>query len=191
MQEELESIAIENARKGNPAGCRYLIDRYKDYVFSIALRILSHREEAEEAAQDAFMKAFQGLGSFSGQSKFSTWLYRIACNEALARARKKKRYAVDIDDVEEVKLPWDSFADQYKQLEHKTRQKYIRMALDRLPDNDRLLISLYYLQEQSVAEVAEVTGQEANTVKVRIHRARKKLHTALAGLLETELKELL
>ncbi|MGB5928575.1 MAG: sigma-70 family RNA polymerase sigma factor [Cyclobacteriaceae bacterium] len=191
MQEEIEKIAIEGARKGNPSGCRYLIDRYKDYVFSIVHKVLGNREESEEAAQDAFIKAFQALDSFSGEAKFSTWLYRIAYNEALSRARKKKRHTVDIDEVGEYSLPWDSFADQYKQLQHESRKKYIRLALSQLPDNDRLLITLSYLQEQSIAEVAEVTGQEANAIKVRIHRARKKLHTALAGLLETEMKELL
>jgi RNA polymerase sigma-70 factor (ECF subfamily) len=191
MQEELEKIAIESARRGNPSGSRYLIDRYKDYVFSIALKILRNREEAEEAAQDAFIKALKSLDTFKEEAKFSTWIYRIVCNEALARTRKKKYHMLDIDEVGEYTLPWDSFADQYRQLQQESRKKYIRMALDQLPDNDRLLVTLYYLQEQSLAEVAEVTGMEPNTIKVRIHRARKKLQTTLSGLLEAEVEELL
>ncbi len=167
------------------AAYRALVDRHKDFAFTLAFRVLNNREEAEEAAQDAFIRAFKALPTFQNQSKFTTWFYRIVLNAALSQKEKKK---IPVDELDEARtMTGELSADQTKAREQKY---FIQKALQQLSPDDVLFITLFYLKELSMEEIAQTTGVETNTVKVKIHRARKRLAEALQNMLKGEEKNL-
>lgn len=176
-----ENSLIDRIIAGEQQLYAELINRYKGYAFTIALKILQNRPEAEEAAQDAFIKAFQSLVKFNREAKFSTWLYRIAFNTAISYKRKSKNIFQSIEDVH---------AGQHQEgegkVEHDDKKRFIEQALSRLSDADRLAVNLFYLQEFSLEEIADITGMQANTVKVRVHRARQRLAEELKSILQKE-----
>src|SRR4051812_44198556 len=147
-----------------------LVDRYKSYTFTIAMKILQNRPEAEEAAQDAFIKAFHHLKGFNRQSKFSTWLYRIAFNTAISYKRKHRQQFQSIENAVIEYSP-----DAEGALEKTDRKKFLNLAMGKLNEADRTALTLFYLQEFSLEEIAEIMSMQANTIKVRIHRARQRV----------------
>jgi RNA polymerase sigma-70 factor (ECF subfamily) len=174
---------IDQVRAGDTAAYAALVNRHKDLVFSIALKILQNREDAEEVAMDAFVKAFRKLSDFRRDSKFSTWLYRIAYNEAISRTRLKKFMEVEL--VEEIS---ESAADEEVEdgvlgLSQDEQRKAIHLVLKKMPEGDQLLITLFYLQGMPVLEIAEITGLSESNVKVRLHRLRKKIYVELNEIL--------
>jgi RNA polymerase sigma factor (sigma-70 family) len=185
--EDRDIALIDAILKGNRKACRDLVNRHKDYAFTIAFRILQHREEAEEAAQDAFVRAFQALQGFNREAKFSTWLYRIVVNCALTIQQKRKIIA---EDLEEARLlrGGNDFVDAMKQ---KEQRRFIDLAMQQLSADDVTMITLFYLRELSLEEIAETIGIESNTVKVKLHRARKRLAEVLEKLMGNEAKNLL
>jgi RNA polymerase sigma factor (sigma-70 family) len=190
MKDELEEIVIEKLKKGEAHAYRYIVDKYKSYVFSISLKILRNREEAEESAQDTFIKAFRSIGNFRYESKFSTWLYRIAFNNSIARTRKKIINTDPIREVEELKNV-SEITGAMDSLARDERIKFVKKAVELLNEEDGLLINLYYWQDNSMAEVAGITGLDENIVKVKIHRARHKLHKHLSECLGIKIEDLL
>jgi len=176
-----ENVLIDRILNGERQLYAQLVDRYKSYAFAIARKIVETKPEAEEAAQDAFIKAFHYLKGFNRQAKFSTWLYRIVFNTAVSYRRKsKQRFEV----IENVSLPYLEQADAGS--EKMDQLKFLNQALDRLNESDRLSIKLYYLQEFSLEEVADMMGQNQNTIKVRVHRARLRLAEELKKILNRE-----
>lgn len=157
-----------------------LVDKYQVYAYTIALKVLQNTTEAEEAAQDAFVKAYQHLASFNRQSKFSTWLYRIVFNTALGYRRRNRpaHYALSTHPA----IP----AAAEGTLEKMDKHKYVGLAMERLNEADRTALTLFYLQEFSLEEIAAITDLPANTLKVRIHRARLRLAEELRTLLQQE-----
>ena len=141
--------------------------------------MLQNREEAEEVAQDSFLKVYRSLGKFKGESKFSTWLYKVTYNTCLDRLKKLNRIqpAVAIDDYtghEAAVL--DNIVDHLEDLE---RKKIVQDCLNLLPGEDSFLLTLFYFEEQSVKEIARVMGINDNHVKIKLYRSRKKLMTVL------------
>ena len=177
LQEENEVIDQILAGKEEPYA--RLVDHYKSFAFTIALKILNNRPEAEEAAQDAFIKAFHYLKSFNRQARFSTWLYRIVFNTAISYKRKN-RYILSSIDYH------DRAVETENALEKDDKQIFVSQAMDKLNETDRLAIQLYYMKEFSLEEVAELMGQNMNTIKVRIHRARQRLADELRRILKEE-----
>ena len=159
---------------------KVLIDKYKHFAFTLAHNIINNREEAEEAAQDSFMKAFRALAKFNRQAKFSTWLYRIVSNTAITYSRRNKVKKEDIETVKNVS------AAPSQGLEKQDQQRFLQKGLSLLSEHDRLVISLFYLKELSLEEIAEITGIKATLVKVQLHRARKRLANQLQILLREE-----
>lgn len=176
-----ENSLIDRIIAGEQQLYAELINRYKGYAFTIALKILQNRPEAEEAAQDAFIKAFQNLAKFNREAKFSTWLYRIAFNTAISYKRKSKNIFQSIDNVQ-----IGQRQEGEGNVEHDDKKRFIEQALSRLNDADRLAVNLFYLQEFSLEEIADITGMQANTVKVRVHRARQRLAEELKSILQKE-----
>jgi RNA polymerase sigma factor (sigma-70 family) len=176
-----EYAVIDRILAGEKQLYAALVDKYKSYAYTVAMKILDNRPEAEEAAQDAFIKAFHNLKNFNRQAKFSTWLYRIVFNTAISYKRKKKPAFQNIEtSIEE----YSEKADQ--KTEQEDKQMFIRKALERLNEADRLAIQLFYIKEFSMDEVAEMMGQNTNTIKVRIHRARLRLADELKMILKEE-----
>lgn len=185
-----DDLLIRMVKAGNAEAYRALVERYQDMVYNLCFKVLLDEDDAKDAAQETFIKAYQALASFRADSKFSTWLYRIASNMALAKTRRKKRAA----PLEEARhFASDEQLDDHQpgSMSEAERSHYLHLALARLEESDRLLLSLYYLEELSMEETAEISGMDKNNVKVRMHRARKKLHTVLNSLLNQEAKEAL
>jgi RNA polymerase sigma-70 factor (ECF subfamily) len=171
-----EEQLIRRSIQGDQAAFGKLIVRYQDFVFSLCLRVLQQREEAEEAAQDAFLKAYRKLASFRQQSRFSTWLYTLTYRTALDRARQKGIPVQGIDGEEQyIQLPAASCSLADHQLERRENQQILEQLLQQLPAQERTPLSLYYLQEQSVREIAKITGLTVSNVKTWLFRSRERL----------------
>ena len=177
LQEENDLIDRILAGKQEPYA--RLVEHYKSFAFTIALKVLNNRPEAEEASQDAFIKAFHYLKNFNRQARFSTWLYRIVFNTAVSYKRKNKRVFSSIEYH-------DTAGEAEQSLEKDDRQAFVMQAMEKLNEADRLAIQLYYLKEFSLEEVAELMGQNMNTLKVRVHRARQRLGDELKQILKEE-----
>lgn len=184
---DTDAERIERILRGDSVAFRELVNRHKDYAFTLAFRILNSREDAEEAAQDAFVRAYNGLAAFNREAKFTTWLYRIVVNCALTVQQRRKMRTEDIDNALVVRGGNDA-SDKLKQKEQKY---YIQKALKLLSPDDVTMITLFYLKENSLEEIGEIVGIETNTVKVKLHRARKRLADAMQTLLKGEEKNLL
>ena len=191
MDRNQDNKCIEKVLAGDRNAYAILVDRYKDMVFSLALRMVRNREEAEEIAQDAFVKAFIALGSFKRKSKFSTWLYKIVYNTAISSLRKREVEKVDMDDGN---LPDTEFADSrgvYASLNNEERKRFIEEALEKLDEEERFLIIMYYYEERELDDIAIITGLSKSNVKVRLFRTRKKMLIYLKSYLKEETYSLL
>ncbi|MCB0397097.1 MAG: RNA polymerase sigma factor [Flavobacteriales bacterium] len=191
MQAQNDEYYIEQVRGGNIAAFETLINRYKGMTMNLAIRIVRNREDAEEVAQDAFLKAFKAIHDFRSDSRFSTWLYSIVYRTAVSKTRKKIIDTADIDDH----LISDKIAvhidDQLEEMKATERKHYLRKALDELAQDESALLTLYYLEEQSVEEIVQITGLTESNVKTKLYRARKKLMLILEGMLKNEIRSIL
>jgi RNA polymerase sigma factor (sigma-70 family) len=185
-----DKLLIRMVRAGKPEAYRALVERYQDMVYNLCYKVLLDEDEAKDAAQEAFIKAYQSLSSFREESKFSTWLYRIASNEALGKTRKKKRSA-PLEEARHMPTEESAGGSASASLQQEERSRYLHAALAKLEETDRLLISLYYLEEVSMDEVADISRLDKNTAKVRMHRARKKLYNLLSAIVNEEAREAL
>jgi RNA polymerase sigma factor (sigma-70 family) len=174
---------------GDSKAFAVLVDRYKDLVFTLALRMLKNREEAEEVSQDTFIKVFQSLVKFKGESKFSTWIYRITYNGCLDRLKKyKQQYnVVPINEYTERQIV--DLSTIMDSLEEEEQRQTIKECLHLLSSEDSFLLTLYYYEEQSLDEISKIIGLTANNVKVKLFRSRKKLAAILKERLEPEIIE--
>jgi len=161
---------------GNQQVYAVLVNRYQNYVFTLCLRIVKGREDAEEVAQDVFIKAYKYLADFRGASKFTTWLYTIVNNTCISFLRKKKLdiHSLDNENVFEVADSQDSGM-RANLVEQKSRISMVNEAIGLLNPADAEIITLFYKAEQSLEETAQVLGIEVNAAKVRLHRARTRL----------------
>ncbi|MBK7390348.1 MAG: RNA polymerase sigma factor [Bacteroidetes bacterium] len=173
------------------AAFAHLINKHKTMAFNIALRITGNREDAEEVAQDAFIKVFHALPGFKGDSKFTTWLFRIVYNLAISKTRKKSLFSQSVDDDHFVESGDQTEFSMNDNFSIKDRQKYVLQAINTLPEDDQLLITLYYMDDQPVDEIAAITGLSSSNVKVKLFRARKKLQEQLTMTLKDELQTIL
>ncbi|MDB5129661.1 sigma-70 family RNA polymerase sigma factor [Mucilaginibacter sp.] len=193
MQSKLSDIElIEQTLGGNQSAYADLVRRHQRFVFTLALRFAKGREDAEEIAQDCFIKAYRSLSSFQQQSKFSTWLYSIVYTTAMTFLRKKRIDTSSIDDDESyIQIEGKpSGYDEYN-VENKSRSYYLNQAIEQLLPDDATIITMFYKGEQSLEEIAQVMGIEANTVKVKLFRARQRLKEKLERNLKHEVKELI
>ena len=181
MTREQELTVIRRVQHGDVDAFGLLVTAYEKNVYNVALQMLGNREDAQDIAQEAFLKAYNSLSSFRGDSKFSSWLYRIVSNLCLDFKRRQGRrpsssLTVEDDDGENVQL---DIADESQSpetlLERKLTREAVRRGLAELPDEQRQILLLREIQGLSYEEIGEAMGLEAGTVKSRIFRARKKL----------------
>ena len=189
MTETNDQLYIEKILKGDVNAFSFLVDNYKNMVFSLAFKMTKSREEAEEVSQDTFIKAYKNLSKFNGDSKFSTWLYRIAYHTSLD-AIKRNKNTTNTFDINEVTF------NQIKAVEHilegierKERAELMDSCLQRLSNEERSIIWMFYYDELSLKEIIEVTGLQEANIKVKLHRARKKLLTIVKENIEPEIIE--
>lgn len=191
MKAEIEDIVIQKIRLGDYNACNFIVDKYKSFVFNICMQIVRNREDAEELAQDSFIKAFKSIDGFKQESRFSTWLYRISFNNAISKTRSRTIFKKEIDDNVADSENFSSGSDGFESLSRADRKKVLRKAMENLSEEENLLISLYYFEENSIAEVSEITGMETNYIKVKVHRARKKLYNSLSEVMGIKMEDVL
>ncbi len=181
MTREQEAAVIQAVLDGDVNAYEALVKEYEKNVYNLALRMTGNSEDAYDMSQEAFIKAYNSLNAFRGDSKFSVWLYRIVSNVCLDFLRSKNRrptvsLSVENDDGEEVELDIaDESSSPELVLERGLTRDAVRRGLAALPDDHREILLLREIQGLSYDEIAEVLGLEAGTVKSRIFRARKKL----------------
>ena len=193
MQSKLSDIElIQQTLAGDQSAYTDLVKRHQRFVFTLAMRFAKGREDAEEIAQDCFIKAYRSLASFQGQSKFSTWLYSIVYTTAMTFLRKKR---VDTDSIDDentyVQIENQTSVHDVNNAENKSRSFYLNQAIEQLLHDDAAIITMFYKGEQSLEEIAKAMGMEANTVKVKLFRARQRLKEKLERNLKHEAKELI
>jgi len=187
MIENTDQYLIDKILNGDTNAFGVLVDRYQNFVFTIAIRILKHTEEAEEVAQDSFIKAFDSLSSFRGDSKFSTWLYRIVYHKSLDRIKMNKRHRTYeiIEEITDDSL--DHIENGLEFMLSTERTNVIKRCIGELPEEEAAIISLYYFEEQSVKEIAKVTNLTEDNIKIKLYRSRKKLFSLLEGYIKPEI----
>ena len=179
-QEERE--IIEKVLSGDTEAFEALVIEHQNKVYSLALRMVGNEEDARDMAQEAFIRAFNSLTGFRGDSKFSVWLYRLTSNICIdfIRSRAKKRTVSmtwtdeDGDDAGELEVPDERFSPE-AQLERTLTRESVRRGLDSLSPQYREILLLREINGLSYDEIGEALGIEPGTVKSRIFRARKKL----------------
>ena len=179
LQRETDDELIGRVRRGETRHFAELVHRYQDPVYGMAVRFIRSPAEAEDLAQEAFLRAFRGLEGFKGDSRFSTWLYRITwnlCADWLRRNRKPGRAPLAIDDAADVADGTVDIEEGYLAAEE--RQE-VRRALDRLDEKYRSALMLLYYQELSYDQIADVLDVPLKTVETRLYRARKLLGESL------------
>jgi len=182
---------LSRVLQGDQQAYAEIVKRYQSFVFTIALRYTPNREDAEEIAQDSFVKAYRSLADFRGDSKFSTWLYTIVTTTSLTFLRKKKIDVQSLDNEKVFELA-DSQDSGFRanQIEQKSRVNMVNKAIALLSPEDAQVITLFYKGEQSLDEIGQILGMESNTVKVRLHRARQRLKDKLEKHFAAEVSDL-
>ncbi|MXV14858.1 RNA polymerase sigma factor [Hufsiella ginkgonis] len=182
---------IQEVLSGVQASYAELVRRHQRFVFTLALRFARKREDAEEIAQDCFVKAYRSLHTFKRTAKFTTWLYSIVYTTSMTFLRKKQLDTHSIDDTTQDTGAWEIASFDADITEQRSRSVYVNQAIGQLLPDDRAIITLFYLGELSLEEIAETLNIETNTAKVKLHRARQRLRTRLGQLLKHEVNELL
>jgi len=174
-----EKQQIKKILKGDTSAFSYFVDTYQDMAITIAYRVCNNMQDAEDIVQDSFVKAYHNLHTFRFTSKFSTWLYRIVYNTAVTHARSGY-YNIQFADYMEA----DNQAggqDIIEILDEKDVKAHLDKAMGKLPRDLSLILTLFYLEENSIKDIVQITGLSQVNVKVKLHRARNQL----AGILKS------
>ena len=191
MEYKEDKHYIGRILKGESNAYAFLVNKYKSMAYSLALKLVKNREDAEEIAQDAFIKAYQSLAQYRGTARFSTWLYRIVYNSAISHIRRSSAELVSLEDSGFAEKESSEINDAYFRLKEQERKKFLDLALEKLDPDENFLITLYYYNENDLDEIHQITGLTKNNVKVKIFRARQKMMIMLKEYLDEELKMIL
>ena len=175
MNKQSDEWHIEKVLAGETPAFTNLVEKYQHMVFTISCKILDNKEEAEDAAQESFIKAFKSLSTFNSKSSFSTWLYKIAYNQAIDKLKimKRKWDFTEIDDDCDATESTNFELENY--IDNKEIQLILKAGIERLQSNDQLIIMLYYYDGMRLKEIAEILGVEENNIKIKLFRIRNKL----------------
>ena len=166
-----ENQRVQQVLSGNTSAFAYFVETYQDMAITIAYRICGNMQDAEDVVQESYLKAYRNLHSFRSDSKFSTWLYRIVYNTAVTQAKTQMWRGNKEAAIEEVSLPADNTPEI--DINEMERKEIVAEVMQKMPAGDALLLTLYYLEENSVKEIANITGLNEPNVKVKLFRARK------------------
>ena len=190
MNQTPDQTLIEQCLAGRREAFGQLVDRYQNRLFHSLMHLLGSTEDAQDAAQDAFVQAFEKLASFRGQSQFYSWLFRIAFNTAVSAKRKTRRMSVSLEGRRESSGAEPSDANPSNEpsyaLDVSDRQRLVRQALAELSEDFRTALVLKEMDGMSYEEIADVIEVPLGTVRSRIHRARLELRDKLSMLLKSE-----
>jgi RNA polymerase sigma-70 factor (ECF subfamily) len=183
-----DKIIVKQVKEGDIPAFSLLIERYQDMAYTLAFSIVKNHEEAEEVAQDSFMKAFKNIHGFQEKASFSSWLYRIVYNTSISKQRGRKPATIDLDTKEVRAFEQQQAGESAIRMETSDRKKMLKQALNQLNDDESYLIILYYYKELSIDEIQKITGLSTSNIKVKLHRARKQMHDYLKLMLRDELQ---
>ncbi len=178
-----DSEIIQRVIEGDQRAYAELVDRHKDKAMTLAVRMLKNRSEAEEALQDAFVRAYRALPSFEKKSSFSTWFYRIVfnvCSSVLNKRGSNNFLSIDGENDDEIKIEIQSADDEPDvELESKEFSEIVRSEISTMEESYASILTMFFLQEMSYEEIISVTGLPLGTVKNRLFRARIQLRSAV------------
>ncbi|NDV77607.1 RNA polymerase sigma factor [Dysgonomonas sp. 511] len=161
----------------------YIVRRYEKMVFTIVNKIVANRTEAEDITQEVFIKVFKSLDKFREESSFATWLYRIAYNVTISELRKRKFHFATLED-NSANIPDDDTSYNTGETSKEELLKYLDIILKKLPPGDALLITMYYMNNQSMQEIADITGLSVSNAKIKLYRIRKIMNFELNKLIQ-------
>jgi len=179
MENKSDIEVMNRILQGETGLYAILVDRYKNMAYTIAYRITGVREDSEEIVQDAFLKVYKNLAGFKREAKFSTWLYRIVYNTAVSKKRLKKMPVKPLEEAYESIITEEPGKESG--FDEEDRSKIIEKVLSCLSEDDRTIITLFYLNESSIEEIQSVTGLTKTNIKVRLFRSRKKIQDYMSG----------
>ena len=184
----MDDIFIQKILAGDSEAFRHIITKYKDMAYSIAMSVIKDEFYAEEILQVSFLKAFDKLNTFKGRSKFSTWFYRIVINESFKYVKKHKTEFVDfVENFPEIS---NEINNSILNLVEDDQKYFINEALKKISSKESLVLRLFYLEENSVEEIGNITGWSASNIKVILHRARINLRHILTEIYKLDKKVL-
>lgn len=175
MEYKGDTSNIEQVLSGKTGAFSYIVDRHKDKAFNLAFRICGSREEAEEITQDSFLKAYRSLNGFKMKSSFATWLYRIVYNTSISHVRARKKGVLSLEDFPADVIDFLTDNSSEEGAEREYRNALIGFALQKINEEERGLITLFYYEEMTTDEISDVTGISKSNIKVRLYRARQKM----------------
>ncbi len=176
---------VSRLQRGDPDAFESLVRVHSGRLLSVARRFLPNEQDAQDALQDAFIRAFKAIGTFEARAQLHTWLHRIVVNSALMKLRERRRKPEE--SIEDLLPTFSADGHQASEsrdwsdavLERKESARIVREAIARLPEQHRVVLVLRDLEERDTAEAAQILGTTSNVVKVRLHRARQALRTLL------------
>lgn len=172
MEQLTDEQLVDQIRQGDDDAYRLLIERHKNYIYTLVYRMVEHRETAEDLTQDIFIKLYRSIIYFRGESKFTTWLYRLAVNVVTdyRRAQKRKPHQTIVDKLK----GWFGSRDEEPEAVaiQKEQQHMVQRLLSELPDKYRLILYLYHYKQLSYQEISEITELPLKTIETRLYRGK-------------------
>jgi RNA polymerase sigma-70 factor (ECF subfamily) len=172
---------VQRVKAGDVQAFTMIVSKYGEMVFTVVRKIVENREDAEDITQEVFIKIFKSLDRFREESNFSTWLYRIAYNTAISELRKRKLFCAQTEDS--LLLDNNSYTDENEE-ETEIKLQYLEKALKNLPPDESFLITLHYMDEQSVENMSKISNLSVSNIKVKLHRIRRKLSVEINKLMQ-------
>jgi RNA polymerase sigma factor (sigma-70 family) len=187
-ERKMDDLNIEKILKGDYNSFQYFITTYKRFAFSLAYAILKDEYLTEDVVQDSFVKAFKGIKSFKRNASFQTWLGRIVINESLRKAKRRGTEIVRFENIsdDEIEVVNDSIDSLMKE----EQRFYITAVFEQLSPNESLALELFYLKENSIGDITEMTGWSSSKTKMLLLRGRKNFYSLLKRILKSEVKEI-
>lgn len=190
METQGEAYKINRVKQGDTEAFSWLVDTYKNMVYTLCIRMLNNEADAEEAAQDVFVKVFRALPGFQQKSKFSTWLYRIAYNQCISVIRKKVKMIDLVDEMHDQEVD-EGDINGLEKITAQERSRVLQLAIEALPETDSVVVTLFYYEELSLDEIAEITGLTSSNIRTKLHRSRKKMYQVISESLKSEVSSIL
>jgi len=181
MKNVNDHFYIRQVKAGNTRAFAGIVSGYSPMILTLITRMTGSREDAEDIAQEVFIKVYKSLDQFKEESEFATWLYRIAYNTTISELRKRKVHHIPIED----NLNADEESDEDDEL-LELKHQYLDKALKQLPADEVFMINLYYIDDKPVRSISEITGMTESNVKTKLFRARKKLAVEINRLMKQQ-----
>ena len=178
-----DATLIAQVQNGNEHANRFLIEKYKNLVWHMVLRMVDQTEDAEDLCQEIFLRVFKDIGKFRGESKLSTWIGTISYNMSVTYLRKKgKNIMVSVDDYLPVASDKPAVESADEAFDKSSMKKIVHRVIDSLPVQYRTVITLFYLEELSYKEIEEITGMPDGTIKSYLNRGRQAIREGVLQL---------